>query len=121
MLDILNETIELKVEERVNYWLEVAKEVERREDYECLIEDVNDIYLKGGVEPHKLYGFYEDSDLEMFFISNNIKIVDKLDNGYCILSYNDNLYEIETVDLINRHGDDLVDETVYQLHTLAKK
>ena len=119
MLDILNKTVELNVDERVDFWLEVADEIEAREDYPCPIEDVNDTYLKDGIEENKLYGFYEDSDLEMFFISNNINIV-KRENNTSILSYNDNLYSIETVDLINRHGDDLPDETVYQLHTLIK-
>ena len=119
MLNILDKTIELNIDERINYWLEVAEQVEEREDYPCSIEDVNDVYLKDGVEECELYGFYEDSDLEMFFMANNINIHYSSDN-IRILSFNDILYGIETVDLINRHGDDLPNETVYQLHTLAR-
>lgn len=117
-MDILKKTLELNIDERIDYWLELAEKLENKEDYPCPIEEVDSVYLKNGVTSKKLYGFYEDGDLEFFFMSYGINVISK-ESNFCILAYNDSNYKIETVDLINRHGDDLGDETVFQLHTLV--
>lgn len=116
-MDILKNTLNLEVKERLNYWLEIAKEIE---DYECLIESVDGIYLKDRVEECKLFGFYQDYDLEEFFIHNNIDADFDNENNTCTMTFKDRKYQVETVDLENRHGDDLVDEMVLQLHTLKE-
>lgn len=118
-MDLLKKTLELNNKERMDLWLEVAEKLGEEHNFECSIENVDDIYLKGGTEEHKLFGFYEDSDLEEFFTLNNINIASSKDNIYTLSSNGEN-YTIEKVDLINRHGDDLCDETVLQLHTLTQ-
>lgn len=119
-MDILKNTLNLEVKERLNYWLDIAKEIEEKHDYECLIESVDGIYLKNGVEEHKLFGFYQDTDLEEFFIYNNINVDFDNKNNTCTMTFEDKKYQVETVELINRHGDDLCDEMVLQLHTLRE-
>ena len=61
-MDILKETLNLSIDKRIDFWLDIAKEIEEKHDYECLIESVEDVYLKNGVEEHKLFGFYQDTD-----------------------------------------------------------
>ena len=41
-------------------------------------------------------------------------------NNTCTMAYKDKKYQVETVELENRHGDDLCDEMVLQLHTLKE-
>lgn len=117
-MNVLNETVKIEIEERANFWLDLARELEDSEDYECLIEYVDGIYLENG-KHHNYYGFYEDGDLEQFFIFYNIKVVSKEGNSYTLECKGKN-YKIETVDFENRHGEDLPDETVFKINTLIE-
>lgn len=117
-MNVLNKTIKLNAKERVDYWLSLAEKLEEIEEYPCLLEDVQDDYLQNGVY-HECYGFYEDSDLEMFLIGYKINIVSK-ENNICILECEGEKYRIEVLDIINRHGDDLPDETIFRLNTLTE-
>lgn len=119
MKNILKKTLELNEKERMDLWLNIAEELGEEHDFECLIENVDDIYLKDGKEEKKLFGFYVDSDIEQFFILNKIDI-DYNEDNTCTMTFKNEKYQAETVDLINRHGDDLCEETVIQLHTLTQ-
>lgn len=119
-MDILKETLNLNIDKRIDFWLDIAKEIKEKHNYECLIESVDGIYLKNRVEERKLFGFYQDTDLEEFFIYNNIDVDFGNENNTCTMTFKDKKYQVETVELENRHGDDLCDEMVLQLHTLKE-
>lgn len=119
-MNMLDKTLELSNEERMEYWLNLAEKLGDRDETEYPIEDVDDVYLENGITEKKLFGFYEDTSLEEFFIACNINNSLNNKDNICTLTLGDKKYQIETVDLINRHGDDLPEETVYQLHTLIK-
>ena len=80
--------------------------VQKESFYDCLAEP-----------PGFRHGEHQ---LEEFFIYNNIDIDFDNENNTCTMTFEDKKYQVETVELINRHGDDLCDEMVLQLHTLKE-